>query len=77
MTKTLPNPPADRHLFIVRLWREDSQAAPGGQWRGSAEHIPSGQRVHFVALDALSQFVGKFLSTGTSTLPLEEPKHDE
>ncbi len=66
MTKTLTGPPEDRHLFIVRVWREESQATPGGQWRGSVEHVPSGQRVHFVSLDALTAFVSKYLTTNTA-----------
>ncbi len=71
MTKALSAPPEDRHLFIVRIWREDSQAAPGGQWRGSVEQVPSGQRIHFVSLDALTEFISKFLSTDTPAQPDE------
>ena len=62
MTKTLTPPPEDRHLFIVRVWREDSQAEPGGQWRGSVEHVPSGQRIHFVSLDALMEFMRIYMT---------------
>ena len=63
MTKTLPNPTEGRHLFIVRFWREESEGAPGGQWRGSVEHVPTGQRVHFVSLDVLDAFINKQLNT--------------
>ena len=59
MTNTL-HATDDRHLFIVRVWREDSRVAPGGQWRGSVEHVPSGQRIHFVSLEALTEFVGRY-----------------
>ena len=62
MTKTLPSPNDNRHLFIVRFWREDSEGAPGGQWRGSVEHIPTGQRTHFVALDTLNTFISEQLN---------------
>ncbi len=68
MTKTLPTPPEDRHLFIVRVWREGSQSAPGGQWRGSVEQVPSGQRIHFVSLDTLTEFISKFLNADTSAM---------
>ncbi len=62
MTKTLPNPTEGRHLFIVRFWREESEGASGGQWRGSVEHVPTGQRAHFVSLDVLDAFISKQLN---------------
>jgi hypothetical protein len=55
--------PEERHLFIVRVWREASQAAPGDQWRGSVEHAPSGQRIHFASLDALTRFMRQFMNS--------------
>jgi hypothetical protein len=42
-----------QHLFIVRIWQEPSATAPPGQWRGSAEHIPSGQRFYFSSIEEL------------------------
>ena len=60
MTKPLIAVNEDRHLFIVRVWHEASELAPGGQWRGSVEHVPSGQRVHFITLEALTEFVGQY-----------------
>ncbi len=66
MTKPLPNPTDGRHLFIVRFWREDSEGAPGGQWRGSVEHSPTGQRAHFVSLDVLDAFISKQLNSDTT-----------
>ena len=60
MTKPLIAVNEARHLFIVRMWREDSQAMSGGQWRGSVEHVPSGQRVHFITLEALTEFVSQY-----------------
>ena len=68
----MPNTTDDRHLFIVRFWREDSAAAPGGQWRGSVEHAPSGQRAHFVSLDVLNTFISKHLNTDTLDLSDQE-----
>ena len=66
MTRIPSNPTEGRHLFIVRFWREDSQGAPGGQWRGSVEHIPTGERAHFVSLEVLDEFINTHLS-GEST----------
>jgi len=45
------------HLFVVRLWQESSRVAPPGQWRGSVEHVPSGRRIYFVALEELDAFI--------------------
>jgi hypothetical protein len=59
---TKPAEPAtdNRHLFIVRIWLEDDQLTSGGQWRGSAEHVPSGRRIYFVSLDALLEFMTEY-----------------
>jgi hypothetical protein len=62
VTKTLTNPNDNRHLFIVRFWREESDSAPGGQWRGSVEHIPTGRRTHFVSLEVLDTFISQQLN---------------
>jgi hypothetical protein len=43
-----------QHLFIVRIWQEPSLSAPPGQWRGSAEHVPSGQRFYFATIEELN-----------------------
>jgi hypothetical protein len=69
VTKTLPNPNDNRHLFIVRFWREESGSAPSGQWRGSVEHIPTGQRVHFVSLEVLNTFIDQRLNGETTGTP--------
>lgn len=45
-------------VFIVRVWCErgdDDAAVP--EWRGSVEHIQSGQRAFFRNLDAVLEFV--------------------
>ena len=66
MTKTLSTPNDGRHLFIVRFWREESESASGGQWRGSVEHIPTGRRAHFVSLDVLNTFMTQQLNNETA-----------
>ncbi len=50
------------HLFIVRIWQEASQH-PGGHWRGSVEHVPSAQRLYFVSLNDLNDFITLRLSS--------------
>ena len=49
-------PPNLDHLFIVRLWREAGGEA-AWPWRGSVEHVPSGQRLHFSTLADLTDFM--------------------
>jgi hypothetical protein len=44
------------HLFIVRVWREAAGTVTW-PWRGSVEHVPSGQRLHFSALADLNDFI--------------------
>jgi len=66
------NASRSQHLFVVRLWQEPSQAAPPGQWRGSAEHVPSGEHIYFAALADLSGFISRQIepaSAGESAEP--------
>ncbi len=63
MNKALLKLTEDRHVFVVRVWREDSQANPGGQWRGSVEHVPTGQRIYFASLEILLEFIGRYWGT--------------
>ena len=44
------------HLFIVRLWRE-SAGPTAWPWRGSVEHVPSHQHLHFSTLADLTDFM--------------------
>ncbi len=44
------------HLFIVRVWQEPAQVR-SGSWRGSIEHVPSGQRLYFVSLVDMDDFI--------------------
>lgn len=45
--------------FIVRVWCEtgDSPAGEVRAWRGSVEHVASGQRAFFQELDAVISFM--------------------
>ncbi len=53
----MADPPLrDEHLFVVRVWREAGASGPGA-WRGSVEHIDSGQRKYFADLDDLRAFI--------------------
>jgi hypothetical protein len=59
----LPTTPRAEHLFIVRIWRE---VAKGGQsqWRGSVDHVASGQKHYFANTSDLVEFI---------TFRLEDP----
>ena len=50
-----------QHSFVVRLWYESGGANAPGQWRGSVEHVPSGQRRYFIELGDLTEFVASKL----------------
>ena len=65
---------ADRHqhLFIVRLWREPGRQSRG-PWRGSVEHVPSGQRCYYSALADLTDFITLRLAVA----PTGEAERDE
>ena len=57
--------------FIVRVWCESGDGEPGSvrAWRGSIEHVPSGQRAFFQELDAVLAFMKPHLFA----LGIEEP----
>ena len=50
-----------RHLFIVRIWQQTEGTNP--EWRGSVEHVPSGQRIYFLSLKDLNDFILEQLSS--------------
>ncbi len=50
-----------QHLFIVRIWHELDQEGQATQWRGSIEHVPSGQRLYFTSLRDLCDFISSNL----------------
>ncbi len=54
-----------QHLFVVRVWQEQSRLLPD-QWRGSVEHVASGQRLYFASLGDLTNFIA-FRINGTAT----------
>ena len=45
-------------VFIVRIWceRGDGESV-ASEWRGSVEHVETGQRVFFRHLDAVQEFM--------------------
>jgi hypothetical protein len=47
-------PDRPQHLFIVRLWSENK---PPGPWRGSVEHVPTGQKLYFTSLGDMNDFI--------------------
>lgn len=65
------NPERPEHLFIVRIWQEPTYLK-SGEWRGSIEHIPSGQRLYFVSFSDLNDFIRLRLSQPSLPAPKEE-----
>ncbi len=63
------------HLFVVRMWYEPDQTSEG-QWRGSIEHVSSGQQMYFISLTDMTDFIAlrlrDFLGLASnSTAPTE------
>ena len=67
MEKVLSRP---QHLFIVRMWSEMPQPGP---WRGSVEHVPTGQKLYFTSLDDLNDFITLHLAVPSHSPLLEKP----
>lgn len=44
------------HLFVVRMWQEPGASA-SALWRGSVQHVPSGERAYFMQLADLNEFI--------------------
>jgi len=60
------NPERSEHLFVVRVWQEPEQVQSSG-WRGSIEHVPSGQRLYFVSFNDLNDFIRLRLTNVSSS----------
>lgn len=50
-------PGRTQHLFVVRVWHEKSSVVPIAQWRGSVEHVTTGQRQYFADLQEIDRFI--------------------
>jgi hypothetical protein len=56
--------------FIVRIWCESGDSgAASGEWRGSIEHVSSGQRIFFRDLGA----IGRFMKPHLEQLGIDTP----
>lgn len=57
--------------FVLRFWREP--AAMEAHWRGSIEHVQSGEMMNFRDLDRMLAFIQKFgIDTGQAQLRKED-----
>jgi hypothetical protein len=67
----MSHPPKPSSTFVVRFWYETS--AGEGRWRGQIEHVQSGERVAFLALDAMVGFLRRFgIEAGSARLRAQE-----
>ncbi|MBN2149535.1 MAG: hypothetical protein JW726_19260 [Anaerolineales bacterium] len=67
MNDTTPRP---QHLFLVRFWSEAQNISPA-HWRGSVEHVSSGQKIYFTSLSDLNDFMTLRLNASAQPTPLE------
>ena len=64
-----------QHTFVVRLWAETS--APNAlQWRGSVEHVASGQKFYFTSLGDLGDFIKRRLEASFSSSKDKAPSKE-
>lgn len=50
------------HAFIVRIWTEPREIRETNvEWRGSVEHVPTGERCYVNNLDAITVFLATYL----------------
>ncbi len=67
------------HLFVIRMWQEPDVAeipgqpalatSPNPEWRGSVQHIRSGERVYFMRLPDLNEFIRSQLARPCPAAP--------
>jgi len=58
--------PAQREVFIVRIWREKDTT----NWRGSVQHTRSGESIAFCRMSELQAFI----ESRAGEVMLEHPK---
>lgn len=52
----------DRHAFVIRLWQEPREGdAADHRWRGTIEHIPSGNRSPVAEMADITSFINQRL----------------
>jgi hypothetical protein len=51
------------HVFIVRIWREPREIARApAEWRGSVEHLASGEREYVRHVEQIGRFIAHYWS---------------
>jgi hypothetical protein len=65
-------PSRPQHLFIVRLWSETEDLSQAS-YRGSVEHIPTGQKLYFTSPDDLTDFIA--LKTTVQSQPVSKGRN--
>ncbi len=64
-----------QHLFVVRTWQESNNVAPVDQWRGSVEHVLTGQRVYFARIEDLNRFLLEHMQEGLDDNSVAQLRH--
>ncbi len=60
-------PSRPQHLFVVRMWAETVGPTPA-QWRGSVEHISTGQKFYFTSMADMADFINLRLKASTEAM---------
>jgi hypothetical protein len=54
------------HLFLIRVWRERTRLQ-ASDWRGSAQHVTTGDTLYFSRLPDLDAFIAQRLELERSS----------
>lgn len=50
------------HLFLIHIWSQIGPENTVSGWRGSVQHVASGQRLYFATLHDLNDFISLKMS---------------
>lgn len=56
----------DTHSFVIRIWHETVDGEGNiVDWRGSIDHVGSGNRLYFYDLEGIARFIREQLGLGS------------
>jgi hypothetical protein len=62
------------HSYIVRIWLEPREIEGANiEWKGSVQHVTSGERKYFTTFAQLNAFIAKCAALDVPELAPEEP----
>ncbi len=57
----MENPPVSSISFVIRLFVEDVGSCGERRWRGTIQHVPSGDQVSVKTLAGVTEFIEVYL----------------